>query len=301
MSAEGARGAAGAAKRTSGAAAKGGGRECPEAPLRVNRAEALRYLGYAGQELDGSLAERFEALARACESELRPRWTWAAFPVDGGRSRWGADGGPMPEGRRPAEGASASKGARCAEDAPVPEDAHRASGIPCVALSGTSLSLEGHAIARHLRGARQAALLACTLGAESERRLRLLSALSATDALLYGAAASSLAEGAADAAERAVAAWAAENNLRCGARFSPGYGDLPLSVQPALLAALDAHRRIGLAATCDNLLVPAKSVTAVIGLFDASVTPPDARDRCGACPRYDDCPLRKEGATCHGR
>ena len=49
-------------------------------------------------------------------------------------------------------------------------------------------------------------------------------------------------------------------------RFSPGYGDLPLSVQPAFLAALDATRRLGITLTSSFLMVPTKSVTAFVGV-----------------------------------
>ena len=52
-------------------------------------------------------------------------------------------------------------------------------------------------------------------------------------------------------------------------RYSPGYGDLPLSVQPALLDALDAGRRLGVTLTESLLMVPMKSVTAVVGIGPA--------------------------------
>ena len=106
------------------------------------------------------------------------------------------------------------------------------------------LVLEGRDIARHLDGACEAVLMACTLGAESERALRLRTATSPTDALLYGAAASALVEAAADAEESRIVAEAAARGLRTNFRYSPGFGDLPLAVQPAFLAALDAPRRI---------------------------------------------------------
>ena len=79
-------------------------------------------------------------------------------------------------------------------------------------------------------------------------------------------------------------------------RFSPGYGDLPLDLQPALCAALDAQRRLGLTVTDSLLLNPVKSVTAVIGL---SPTPQPARIRgCGYCNFRENCQFRKEGTTC---
>ena len=46
-------------------------------------------------------------------------------------------------------------------------------------------------------------------------------------------------------------------------RKSPGYGDMPLSLSREIVAKLDATKRIGVAVTASDLLVPSKSVTAV--------------------------------------
>jgi cobalamin-dependent methionine synthase I len=49
-------------------------------------------------------------------------------------------------------------------------------------------------------------------------------------------------------------------------RFSPGYGDFPLSYQRVLIDLLDAPRVLGVSVTPSDLLVPVKSVTAVVGI-----------------------------------
>ena len=54
------------------------------------------------------------------------------------------------------------------------------------------------------------------------------------------------------------------------ARYSPGYGDFPLAAQGALVALLDAPRKAGVSLTSSLLLVPPKSVTAVIGVRQAN-------------------------------
>lgn len=235
--------------------------------LTLDRDEALRYLGYAGQELDAELLARFEQLAQACERNLRPACVQAAFPVDAALTHW--------------------------------EDDDR----PQVALAGCGLVLPGRDITRHLHGAREVVLMACTLGAASERELRKYTATSPTDALMYGAAASALVEAAANTCDAAIVADAAARGLFASSRYSPGYGDLPLSVQPAFLAALDATRRIGLVATEGNLLVPTKSVTAVIGLFDAPRPGAEGArigDDCATCSLAESCRLKEKGRTCHG-
>ena len=53
-------------------------------------------------------------------------------------------------------------------------------------------------------------------------------------------------------------------------RYSPGYGDLPLAAQRDLLGFLDAPRTVGVALTDALLMVPSKSVSALIGVKKGS-------------------------------
>ena len=49
-------------------------------------------------------------------------------------------------------------------------------------------------------------------------------------------------------------------------RFSPGYGDLPLTLQKDLFAALGVTKRLGVALSESLLMTPTKSVTALVGI-----------------------------------
>lgn len=152
-----------------------------------------------------------------------------------------------------------------------------------VRLAGTGILLPGRDIAAFLEGAARCALLAATLGVEVESRIRVLERADLTAALLLDAAATAAVEAVCDEAQAALADEA--ERLFPGGRYSPGYGDLPLSLQPEILAALDAGRRIGLTCTDRLLLLPRKSVTAAVGLF-----PEPAAEPGGSCDR---CPLRE--------
>ena len=197
---------------------------------------------------------------------------------------------------------------------------------PGVALCGCGLLLPGESIAKHLAGARYAALLVVTLGAGWQQAVQQLQATSPTDALLYDACASAATEGAANDAHAALAQAARNEGLQARARFSPGYGDLPLSVHPDFLEAADASRQVGVFSTERNLLAPAKSITAVVGLFAAgeaerahdaeSVGDVDstcgagaanerasreaAVSQCAECAARDYCNFREAGTTCCG-
>ena len=79
-------------------------------------------------------------------------------------------------------------------------------------------------------------------------------------------------------------------------RFSPGYGDFPLDYQRELLALTDAPRKIGLMVTSGSIMVPRKSITALIGIADHPVTGRLAS--CDECLLRSDCPFLKEGQHC---
>ena len=52
----------------------------------------------------------------------------------------------------------------------------------------------------------------------------------------------------------------------CKPRFSPGYGDLSITIQKDFLQALNADKTVGLSLSEGNLMIPEKSVTAFIGV-----------------------------------
>lgn len=221
---------------------------------KVNKAEALRYVGYAGQLIDGMLDARVDELIAACETRSAPAFAHASFPVE-----------EAPEG---------------------------------IKLVGTSLVLPGESIAEHLRGARECAVMACTLGLANERAAAHYKAKSMLDAVVFGAAGSSLVECVADACEAAVMASAAARGLRANWRFSPGYGDLPLSLQPEILRVLGAEKRLGLNCTPTYLLTPTKSVTALVGLFDPETPVQGVRRSCKNCACASHCALPASGHPC---
>lgn len=49
-------------------------------------------------------------------------------------------------------------------------------------------------------------------------------------------------------------------------RFSPGYGDLPLTLQKDIFSALSCEKQIGLTLNNSLIMSPSKSVTALVGI-----------------------------------
>ena len=57
---------------------------------RLDRSEALRYLGYTGQQVDEALLTRFNRLADECERVIAPSFAWSVFGIDEKRTCWEA-------------------------------------------------------------------------------------------------------------------------------------------------------------------------------------------------------------------
>ena len=163
-----------------------------------------------------------------------------------------------------------------------------------VLLREAGILLTGRSAARMLAQCDQAVLLICTLGAGFETMLRAEQARDMARAVMLDACGSARVDSRCNAAEEELAARFPGRYLTD--RFSPGYGDLPLALQPAICAALDAGRRVGVQVTDSFLMNPSKSVTAVIGLSDR---PQQARIRgCAYCSMRETCTLRKGGKSC---
>ena len=64
----------------------------------------------------------------------------------------------------------------------------------------------------------------------------------------------------------------------------------------SFIRILSADKNIGLTATGNHILVPRKSVTAIIGITDSIRE--EKRNKCEFCSMNETCRLRKEGKSC---
>lgn len=116
----------------------------------------------------------------------------------------------------------------------------------------------------HLEGCSGLILFACTAGFEMDRLIARGTMLSPAHGLLLHAAGAQQVEGACEWLCADLAAAFPDRELT--GRFSPGYGDLPLSLQRDVMRALDCGRTVGITLNDSLLMQPSKSVTAIIGL-----------------------------------
>lgn len=168
---------------------------------------------------------------------------------------------------------------------------HREGGVW---LSDMQLLLSGSSARKMLAECHRAAILVCTLGLQFEQQMRTLQARDMAQAVLLDACGSALVEMGCDGAEKEITR--RFPGMYLTDRFSPGYGDLPLDLQPAICRLTDSQRRLGVHVAASFLMNPQKSVTAVIGIAEK---PQRARIRgCAYCAMKDTCLLRKGGHSC---
>lgn len=161
-------------------------------------------------------------------------------------------------------------------------------GVP----EGTSFQPAGEDVKRLLSGCHEIILMAATLGAASERALLRMQAQDTARSVLLDAALSAGVEELCDDMESRMRREAELQGLYLTDRFSPGYGDMPLVQCREICAVLDTSRRIGLTVSESGIMIPRKSVTAVLGV---SRNPVSRRARgCEGCVARERCPMRRK-------
>ncbi|MGI6020785.1 MAG: vitamin B12 dependent-methionine synthase activation domain-containing protein [Lachnospiraceae bacterium] len=127
------------------------------------------------------------------------------------------------------------------------------------------LSLKSHSLLRNLEGCSKIAMLAVTLGMESEYYLKRQRASGTINALISQSVSADMVEQYCNKINDEITEFAMSEGYKTHIRFSPGYGDFPLEYQDAFLDAIDAYRQTGIRITESHMMIPSKSITAIIG------------------------------------
>lgn len=122
------------------------------------------------------------------------------------------------------------------------------------------------ALFKNLHGCEKIVLFAATVGVGLDRLIAKYSRVSPSKALVFQAIGAERVEALCDAFCSEINELAKKNGCNVRPRFSPGYGDLPLSAQRNIFSVLDCPRKIGLTLNESLLMSPTKSVTAIVGI-----------------------------------
>ena len=127
-------------------------------------------------------------------------------------------------------------------------------------------SLPSHDLARHLANCNEAVLLAATAGLALDRYIVREGRISPARALCAQAIGTERVEALCDAFCAQMNEMLKSEGTHLTPRFSPGYGDLPLTAQHALFALLSPEKHVGVTLTDTLLMSPTKSVSAIAGI-----------------------------------
>ncbi len=164
-----------------------------------------------------------------------------------------------------------------------------------IVLSEPNFKIFGDSIAKHLNGCEKVICMAVTVGEKIEEEVnRKFQSGEYLSSILIDAAATAAVEQAADSLEKTVALEMAKDGYKMRWRYSPGYGDWDLNQQKNFFEIIGAEE-IGMSLSAAMMLIPRKSVTAIIGLekiiSDENISA-RKKNSCQTCSKKD-CPARK--------
>lgn len=165
-----------------------------------------------------------------------------------------------------------------------------------IKVVGTNMTLVGNGMKDLLRECDQCILMAVTLGQGVDQLLRKAQVTNLTQGVILDFCASSMVEQICNQFEDEIKVDWTEKGKFFTDRFSPGYGDLPITIQKTFCDVLDTQRKMGLTVTNSGIMIPRKSITAVIGISDKKQKM--KIKGCKYCDFFKNCQYRKDGKTC---
>lgn len=224
--------------------------------MNVDKREIYRYLGYQGRVPDENVLREVDRCLEELREAVTPRFVYRQYPIE----RFFGDNIERP----------------FLDEKP---------GTELLSIAG--MKIQSRSLCRNLRDCKSAYLMAATLGIGPDRLIARASVAKMSRAVILQAAAAAMIEAWCDEVNQKIIKEAEDQGLYCRPRFSPGYGDFSLEYQKDFAQILRIQKEIGVSLTQSLLMMPSKSVTAVIGL--SPVKKECALHGCEACLKAEEC------------
>ena len=163
-------------------------------------------------------------------------------------------------------------------------------------MAGDVLKLSGNDVKKHLENCDGIILMGVTLGNDVDTLVRRTEIMDMSDAVILDAACNVAVEEYSKNCEEDIRQDIRKEGRYLTMRYSPGYGDFPISIQDELVKILDAGRKIGLSVTSSHIMTPRKSITSIMGV--AGIDVKGRMAGCGNCVMKNKCIYRKRGTSC---
>ncbi len=224
--------------------------------MNVDKREIYRYLGYQGRVPDENVLREVDRCLEELREAVTPRFVYRQYPIE----RFFTDNIEKP----------------FLDEKP---------GAELLSIAG--MKIQSRSLCRNLRDCKSAYLMAATLGIGPDRLIARASVAKMSRAVILQAAAAAMIEAWCDEVNQKIIKEAEDQGLYCRPRFSPGYGDFSLEYQKDFAQILRIQKEIGVSLTQSLLMMPSKSVTAVIGL--SPVKKECALHGCEVCSKAEEC------------
>lgn len=138
---------------------------------------------------------------------------------------------------------------------------HTPDGIDLGFATSSSVNLK-----KNLDGCESIVLFCATVGSALDRLISRYSAVSPSKAFMLQAIGAERIEALCNVFNQKISDEAKNQGMITAPRFSAGYGDFPLEFQRDIFRVLDCQRKIGVTLLESLIMLPSKSVTAIIGI-----------------------------------
>lgn len=128
------------------------------------------------------------------------------------------------------------------------------------------LSVKSKDLTTNLTGCREAVIFAATIGLYTDRQIQKEAILSQARACVYQAVGATVIEAVCDEFNEWIRCEEMIKGNTLKPRYSPGYGDVSLEIQKDICRELNCAKTAGITLTDSMLMIPEKSVTAIIGI-----------------------------------
>ena len=158
-------------------------------------------------------------------------------------------------------------------------------------IEAAGLRFHSRNLSKNLTGCSKIIFFAATLGNGVDMLMNRYNRLAISKAAVLQAVGAAAIEAYCNQCQKDIEDRLAGEKLYLRPRFSPGYGDLPLTIQPDFLRVIDASKTVGIILSDGGVMLPEKSVTAVMGI--SSENSRCHIEGCEICGKKD-CAYRRE-------
>lgn len=225
--------------------------------VKIDKNEVLRYLQYKNQNINENLLQIIQESIEETKKIINPKFVLRKYPI---------------------------------------KKNYRENEKSQIVFDEGNLILDSDDIYNLFEKCDECILMSFTLGLEIEKEIRKLTYTNLSKCIIVDACATTAIEEVCDIVQDNIAKKLLKEDKYITYRFSPGYGDLSIENNVNINHILNSQRKIGLTVTNSGIMIPRKSVVALIGVSNNNKI--NSKKTCENCNNRHNCDYKKEGQSC---